>query len=132
MNQIIIASHSELAKGMKKTIEFFAGDNNIEVLEQTLTDTGFESKVISILEKYKDKNCIVFTDLYGGSVNQIFYRLLTDYKFHLVTGMNLSVILECVFMQDDIDADYLKKAIEQAKSQFTYMNDIKINDDEED
>lgn len=131
MNQIIIASHGSLALGMKKTVEFFGG-TNIEYIEQTMTDTGFNNKAKEILEKYKDSNCIVFTDLYGGSVNQCFYRLLNDYSFHLVTGMNLAVIMECVFASQDIDDEFIRNAIQLSKSQFTYMNDINLSDDDDD
>lgn len=131
MNQIIIASHGGLALGMKKTVEFFGG-TNIEYIEQTMTDTGFNNNAKGMLEKYKEYNCIVFTDLYGGSVNQCFYRLLNDYSFHLVTGMNLAVIMECVFASQDIDDEFIRNAIQLSKSQFTYMNDINLSDDDDD
>ena len=131
MNQIIIASHGGLALGMKKTVEFFGG-TNIEYIEQTMTDTGFNNNAKEMLEKYKEYNCIVFTDLYGGSVNQCFYRLLNDYSFLLVTGMNLAVIMECVFASQDIDDEFIRNAIQLSKSQFTYMNDINLSDDDDD
>ena len=131
MNQIIIASHGGLALGMKKTVEFFGG-TNIEYIEQTMTDTGFNNNAKEMLEKYKEYNCIVFTDLSGGSVNQCFYRLLNDYSFHLVTGMNLAVIMECVFASQDIDDEFIRNAIQLSKSQFTYMNDINLSDDDDD
>ena len=123
MNQIIIASHGKLAEGMKKTVEFFGG-SNIEVLEQTLENSNFEKKVINLLEENKGKNCLVFTDLLGGSVNQIFTRNLKSYPFHLITGMNLAVILECIFAQEDIDENFIRNAIENSKAQFCYMNDV--------
>ena len=71
MNQIILASHSKLAAGMNETIKFFTG-NQVEVLEQSMQDNNFENQVSEMLKKHEDKNCVVFTDLYGGSVNQIF------------------------------------------------------------
>ena len=133
MNKIIIASHGKLAQGMKNTIEFFGG-SGIECIEQTMTDTGFEVKVKEILSKYKDDNCIVFTDLYGGSVNQCFFKNLKDYKFHLITGMNLAVILECVLASVEINDEFIKDAIEMSKNQFCYMNDLLniANDDDDD
>ena len=133
MNKIIIASHGELAYGMKKTVEFFGG-NNIEYLEQTMSESGFEEKVIDLLSKYKNDNCIVFTDLYGGSVNQCFFKNLQQYHFHLITGMNLPVILECVLANNEIDEIFIKNAIEASKNQFCYMNDFLnvISDDDND
>lgn len=123
MNQIIVASHSKLASGMADTITYFGG-GAVEILEQTLTETGFETKVLEMLEKHKDKNCIVFTDLYGGSVNQVFFKNLTRFHFHLVTGMNLAVILECVFTHEEIDEQFIRKAIAASREQICYMNDI--------
>ena len=132
MNRIIIASHGKLAEGMKNTVEFFGG-NNVDYLEQTMTDTGFENKVTDLLTKYIDDNVIVFTDLYGGSVNQCFFKNLLNYKFHLVTGMNLSVIMECVFASDEVNDEFIRSAIEMSKSQFCYMNDVlNMTDDDDD
>ena len=56
MNKIIIASHGELALGMKNTVEFFGG-SGVEYVEQTLTDTGFENRVIEIttVDNIKDR-----------------------------------------------------------------------------
>ena len=134
MNQIILASHSKLAFGMSETIKFFTG-NQVEILEQTMQDSNFEEQVSEILKKHEGKNCIVFTDLYGGSVNQIFSRKLKAHSFHLVTGMNLPVILECMFAQEDIDDAFIRQAINSAKEQFCYMNDVLqalAEDDEDD
>ena len=133
MNQIILASHSKLAFGMAETIKFFSVQQ-VEVLEQTMEDSNFEEKVSAMLNKYKDKNCIVFTDLYGGSVNQIFARKLKDHSFHLITGMNLPVILECLFTQEEIDDEFIRRAVSSAKEQFSYMNDVlqNLNDEDDD
>lgn len=122
-NQIILASHGGLAAGMRAAAEFF-GAQNIEILEQTLEDTGFERKAEALLKKHEDKNCIVFTDLYGGSVNQIFSRELQRSSFHLVTGMNLAIVLECAFTDELIDGEFLKRAVETSKQQFCYMNEL--------
>lgn len=133
MNQIILASHSKLAFGMAEAIQFFSG-KQVEVLEQTMQDSNFEEQASAILNKYKDRNCIIFTDLYGGSVNQIFSRKLKEHSFHLVTGMNLAVILECVFAQDEINDEFIRQAVRSAKEQFCYMNDVlqSLNDEDDD
>ena len=133
MNQIILASHSKLASGMALTVQFFGG-MPVVVLEQTMNDSGFEGKVVEVLERYKDKNCIVFTDMLGGSVNQMFSKYLSKYNFQLITGMNLSIILECMFTQQDIDANFIRQAMSASKLQFAYMNDylVQVSNDDED
>ncbi len=67
-----------------------------------------KQRLEKILQQYAGQNCIVFTDLYGGSVNQIFFKNLRNYSFHLITGMNLAMILECVFTETDLDGLALK------------------------
>ncbi len=133
MNQIILASHSKLAYGMAETIQFFTG-KQVEVLEQTMQDSNFEQQVSAMLEKHKNQNCIIFTDLYGGSVNQIFSRKLKDHSFHLITGMNLPVILECLLTQEEINDEFIRQAVNSAKEQFCYMNDVlqTLNDEDDD
>ena len=117
MNQIILASHGKLATGMKATLEF----RNIE---KTVNQKIYEAKAEDVLEQHPEQNCIVFTDLYGGSVNQIFFKNLQHYAFHLITGMNLAMILECAFTEADLTGPQLKEIIENACRQTCYMNDL--------
>lgn len=129
-NRIILASHSELAYGLMKTIAFFTGVQ-LEILEQTDQESGFSEKVKDILTSGAEENIIVFTDLYGGSVNQTFFRQLQNHSFHLVTGMNLAVILECVLTSQVIGDEFLRQAVESARGQLCYMNDLLSETDEE-
>ena len=40
--------------------------------------------------------------------------------------------MECVFASQDIDDEFIRNAIQLSKSQFTYMNDINLSDDDDD
>lgn len=124
MNHIVIASHSKMAEGIAETVKFFLPSSKLTVLEQTLNDNSLERRMINVLETNADKNIIVFTDLYGGSVNQAFFQQLNNYRFHLVTGMNLALILECAMMNDDVNEDSLRDIIIEARNQISYMNDL--------
>lgn len=129
--RIILASHSKLAEGMKQTAEFF-GLNGISTIEQTMDDTHFENRAKELLDFFKnEKDIIVFTDIVGGSVNQVFTRLLKDYQFHLISGMNLSLILELGY-KNVIDEETIIKSINGAKEEIVYMNNLfkTIQDDE--
>ena len=131
-NRIILASHSKLAFGLMKTVEFFTGVQ-LEILEQTEQDCGFSDKAEAILASGTEENIIVFTDLYGGSVNQAFFCRLQNHSFHLVTGMNLAVILECVLASEIIDDEFLRQAVTAGRGQLCYMNDLlsELNDEEQ-
>ncbi|MPM28352.1 hypothetical protein SDC9_74874 [bioreactor metagenome] len=133
MNRFILASHSKMAEGIAQTVRFFIAESQFDVLEQSVNDIGLEQQASAILTKYKQDNIVVFTDLYGGSVNQTFFRLLAGHRFHLITGMNLALILECVLAQNDIDETFIKNCLAEAKNQMAYMNDLfRINTDDED
>ena len=124
MNYFVVASHGKLAQGLKETVHFFKPDAQLEVIEQTMTDTKFADRAKTLLESHPDDNIIVFTDLYGGSVNQAFMALLQHHRFHLITGMNLALILDCMFAIEDLTGEVLKEKVSEAKNQFTYMNDV--------
>ncbi len=123
MNQIIIAAHSKLAKGILDAISFFKpGINNVETINAYIDDTDFEEDFIKMIEKYKDKNIIVLTDLIGGSINQIAFKNLRNYKYQLISGVNLPLALEIVFATEDIDDEFIENAIKNAQKEICYMN----------
>ena len=121
---LIIASHSKLAQGIKETLDFFAGSISADVIEQTATDSSFEERLTKSLEEHEKERCIVFTDLYGGSVNQMAFKKLSKYDFYLITGMNLPLLLEIALKEDDIDEEFIRQAVENARQQLTFMNDL--------
>lgn len=123
MNRIILASHSGLARGMCDTAQFFGMGDGVEVLEQTALESGFEQRARALLERHSGDNCIVFTDIIGGSVNQTFTKLLTEYSFHLVSGMNLGMVLECGAESGAIDSDFIRDIVAASAEQTCYMND---------
>lgn len=124
MNYFVLASHGKYAQGLKDTILFFKPDAQIETIEQTMTDSDFTNRAKAILEAHQDENVVVFSDLFGGSVNQAFMSLLPYYHFQLITGMNLALVLDCMFALDDLTAENIQDRIDQAKDQFAYMNPI--------
>ena len=133
MKQLILASHSVLAEAMKETAEFF-GAENIVTISQTAEDSCFEQRAEELLEKYKDCNPVIVTDFYGGSVNQIFARKMLNHSFHLISGMNLSLVLELAF-EEDVDEQFIRQAVELSQTQVRYMNDMlseMLNDSDED
>ena len=80
--QIVLASHSMLAAGMKQTAEFIMGvQNNLHAI------TAYAEEGQEFREE--------LVELEGGSVN----RIITDFikgqeHYYLVAGMNLPLVLE--------------------------------------
>ena len=123
--QIIIATHSELAEGFKNALSFFVGDeNNIHTICAFTRDLEPENVINEFLTKLpKEDKVIVFTDIVGGSVNQLFSKKLIDNDFILISGLNLSLLLE-IYLVPEEELNYKKiiEIIEKSKNEIKFIN----------
>ncbi len=123
MNRFIIATHSTLAEGFWNALKFFNQDiGNVEFLNCYVETNEVEKELRERLEQYPDDNLIVLTDIAGGSVNQTASKLMREYSFHLITGINLGLLLELVFTGDELSDEMIAASVSQAQSQMIYMN----------
>lgn len=123
MNRFIIATHSTLAEGFWNALKFFNQDiGNVEFLNCYVETNEVEKELRERLEQYPDDNLIVLTDIAGGSVNQTASKLMREYSFHLITGINLGLLLELVFTGDELNDEMIAASVSQAQSQMIYMN----------
>ena len=123
MNRFIIATHSTLAEGFWNALKFFNQDiGNVEFLNCYVETNEVEKEMRERLEQYPDDNLIVLTDIAGGSVNQTASKLMKEYSFHLITGINLGLLLELVFTGDELSDEMIAASVSQAQSQMIYMN----------
>ena len=67
---------------------------------------------------------VVFTDLEYGSINQLFFSKLGKYKFWLLTGMNLQLLLELMTCEEELNEDTITAALHQARDGIKFMNPI--------
>ena len=68
---------------------------------------------------------IIFTDLLGGSVNNIMLREALKENVHIVSGFNLPLVIE--IMMGDADTpviEVIESAINNAKEQMVYVNKL--------
>ncbi|WP_125703809.1 PTS sugar transporter subunit IIA [Lacticaseibacillus daqingensis] len=126
MTQFIIATHSTLASGFVQAVCFFAGDiSNLHALTAYVDgDTSFEPRLRALLKKLSPAEIIIFTDLPGGSVNRITCEQLTVSRVRVISGINLSLLLELILHPTPITDDGIRKAVENARTQVVYMNDV--------
>lgn len=75
--------------------------------------------------KYCDTHhVIVLTDLCGGSVNRMFMAQLCHYRFHLISNMNLGLLLELALTTEPIDENLLYRLLTDQMVQGVYCNDL--------
>ncbi|MBH8397528.1 PTS sugar transporter subunit IIA, partial [Klebsiella pneumoniae] len=72
--EIILASHGKFASGILDSLELIYGKHHSITVFDCYTDENFDlaETVRQLFMRYKDKEIIVLTDLFGGSVNNEF------------------------------------------------------------
>lgn len=126
MNEFIIATHNTLAEGFYNSLKFFDNDiPNVHYLNAYVGDnTNFESDFINLVKKFKNESIVVFTDIPGGSVTQIVLKNIEKYDIKLITGINLSLVLELVLQTQVLTDDLIRQVINKSREQMVYMNDV--------
>jgi len=132
--KFLIATHGAFAKGAKSALDIIAGEmDNVFLIQAYLDDSRpVEDELEDVLATITDTDeLIIFTDLLGGSVNNIMLRNALRENVHIVSGFNLPLLIEIVLSDVDTPAiEVIEDAINNAKGQMVYVNKlITINND---
>lgn len=131
MRKIIIAGHGNFAEGMRSSLELIMGKQEcISTVCAYLEFDNIEEKVDKIIQKiHEDDEVVVFTDLFGGSVNNVFMRYISNKNFHLIAGVNLLLLIEivCHIYEDDLDV-IIERALCNVHNSIVYCNTYKEGD----
>lgn len=118
MNKIVLASHGDLAQGMRQTAEMIIGTSeNIYALSAFRDeDEPIGVQMERLLEKIGYEDVYLLTDIFGGSVNN---DLLAIQQAHpevtLVAGMNLPLVISVATQFQQIDEELLTHLIEESQ-----------------
>ena len=97
MKKILLASHKRLAFGLKDTLEMFLGQTNSILAICAYMDSSQDHirEIQDFIDSVEQEDAIIFTDIYGGSVNQQVVELVIASKKNImiVTSMNLPIVL---------------------------------------
>lgn len=136
MRHIFLVTHGQLAKGYKETVEMIIGArNNFTVLSAYVDEMCLDDLMKPFLELVdRPDEIIVFTDVAFGSVNRFFMPYLNHANIHIITGINLPLVLSLVILPEEtvLSKDFILQEIEYAREQIIYMNDHTITIDSED
>ena len=117
MRTVILASHGHLASGMKNTVEMILGEQ--EALKAFDAYTTPECNVHDTLEamlRQADGECVIVTDVLGGSVNKEAVVFAAQPGVRVITGMNLGMLIEILGIRpalssvDQLDLNELAEA----------------------
>ncbi|MGX6979378.1 PTS sugar transporter subunit IIA [Vagococcus elongatus] len=124
MIHFILASHSELAHGMKETIKMLTG------IDEPISAYGLKENVNvieiseAIREKIKNSSdgdiFVIVTDIPGGSVNNALLDLVNSEKVYLLSGMNVALLLNLV-LKPKINEKEIAECIELATQSIVFF-----------
>ena len=132
MWHVVIASHHQLAEGLRDTVEFVIVPRDIEVICAFMDETPVEDQVAKVFSKFgSEDDVLVLTDILAGSVNQALAPHMSGHVL-MVAGVNLPLALELCASLDAITPDMVREAIAEARNQVVFVNDVVLADDEDD
>lgn len=143
MNKIIIASHGKFASGIEDAVKILVGERkDIDFISAYTTEIAdgklLKEKIINIADENSNKNIFILTDIIGGSITNTAVELMGVYNnIHVITGMNLGLVLEFINEIDDCNekSDYkeiINQTITSARDGILYINRMVIGDDDDD
>ena len=134
--KIVLMSHFNLVAGLKNTLGYFnptAADQILAIsayVDDCDPKVEFEKFLASVDE---NETVLVFTDIMGGSVNQLTIPYLSRPNFYVFAGMNLGMLLQATCFMGNETADEIKALANVGKEAVVCMNDYKFEAfDEED
>ena len=113
MRHFLTASHGPLAGAILKSAAFIGGEDviaGVSVIEVMMEDSGdtIRERVESVFSAYGEEDEIIaMTDVFGGNVTNILTEYIGRRRLHLITGMNLAMILEALLSDPSMDTETL-------------------------
>nr|WP_279354820.1 PTS sugar transporter subunit IIA [Eubacterium ventriosum] len=130
-----MASHGKMAEGIKTTLEIIIGPQEDLICVNAYTDECPDPlpEFQKLIEQYPNDEIVIMTDMLGGSVNNNAVVLTKNPNVHVVTGMNLAVVISIIMSDQNSDTkEVINHAIEQAREMIIYCNDLEADEEDDD
>ncbi|SDF91672.1 PTS system, mannose-specific IIA component [Dyadobacter soli] len=128
MRKFLIATHGTFAGGIRSSLEMIIGhQEHLHVIQAYVEENkGLEEELTALLGGLSENDeLVIFTDLLGGSVtNQVLRHALKE-NVHIVSGINLPLLVDVLLADpDEPVTGVIANAIQAAKDQMVYVNDV--------
>lgn len=133
MKKVLLISHGHMARGIVSSVDIILGkQDNLEYLSAYVEgEPPFENELKKIIDDNKDNDLIILTDLLGGSVNNEVMSMVDGKdNIHLITGMNLILVISILLADDSNLPEQINKIIDESRKGIIYFNDSTIIQDE--
>lgn len=134
----LIATHGKLASGFQSSLNILTGKGDkVSVIDAYLDDSDYTPKIDAFIDSIgPNEQGVIFTDLYGGSVNQkVVARLAakSGKDIFLIANSNLAIILSVILQPVDtkLTDDIINKAIGESAVKLVKLETSDSNSDED-
>ena len=136
MRQFIVASHAHFASGIVESIGLLSGEReNVHALSMYVDgNEDLTKEAAAVLDGFAaDDEVVVCTDLFGGSVNNEFTKIVqTRPNTYLIANMNLPLLIQLLFSDQEAPADQVIREILAADdTRVKFVNDLLTDADDE-
>ncbi len=125
----LVATHGEMAKGLQSSLTILADKGElIKVINAYVTDEDYTPEIVDFIKNVSDEEqAIIFTDLFGGSVNQKVVTEVVQAKrqnIFIVSNVNLAIILSLIFVSEDdeITEEIIENLISESQVSLVKLN----------
>ena len=133
MKYFIVATHGNFSREIIQSAALILGNQlDISWLSMCETTTGDEirSRIRKQLKTMNDDDdLIILTDVLGGSICTLCTEFLTDSRVHVVSGVNMPMLLTVLGMKDFMDTKPLiAECMRNGLEGIQYINELATND----
>ncbi|MDU5334988.1 PTS sugar transporter subunit IIA [Enterococcus sp.] len=138
MKKILIATHGHLASGYLSSIQLLAGTTEgIAVINAYVDENDFDQELQQFVNHINEKDQVfVFSDLFGGSVNQKVTRIFLEQKISatVIAGFNLPIVLEILLASEELSQESIRQMVEKCQKEMRVnilKEEVLVNDEED-
>ena len=130
MFKLLVASHGPLSSAIVESAALIAGKEavkDIKTISITMSTSYEETKELidqAFMCYGHDDYILALTDVYGGSITRVLSEYVGIRNLHIITGINLGMLLEALFAKDMYGKDELiTYLMKNGKDGIQYVND---------
>ena len=130
MFRLLVASHGPLSSAIVESAALIAGEEavkDIKTISITMSTSYEETKELidqAFMCYGHDDYILALTDVYGGSITRVLSEYVGIRNLHIITGINLGMLLEALFAKDMYGKDELiTYLMKNGKDGIQYVND---------
>lgn len=123
--KILLVSHGDFAQGLCNTVQKFFGADQVywACVTQENGTADLMEKTKNYMEQWGEEQVVICSDLKGGSANQAVLSWLERPNTYLISGMNLSLVLQ-LQMEQHVDESMIHDMLTEAKEDMVLVNEV--------